>query len=797
MKIVSLGPLATGGFTWCPPSGGHAFAVIVKATFELLPGTARLAEVQDGLNELDNHWDDDERCSVYAPSDMVPFKERADVTLVGDAHAPTPAGARTVVTRLAVAGLDKKVAVFCERRLDDKGRIVEGEPFKRMALRYERAPGGKLTDNPVGVEPATKANRGEVLRKLPNLQLHGPKRRGRALPAGYGPIAPHWPSRRRLLRDAAKLFVGDGWREVELPAGLDATYFNDAPLDQRVDRIRSDERIVLENLHPRWPRLSTRLPGVTPRAVAMIDGAVLDVALTADSLWIDMTRGVCTVTWRGSVSIAAREATGRVVIALAQPGEELSADDVAARERPRELCPSSVRVAAGTAPDSARSWSGRDSDVGWLAQPVGCIDAQRPRMQTVDLASGGEDFHLAGSAPLPFIEPSPTETLLAHPDPSVPAVGEPPFVRRAPALGAPALGAPALGASVASKTLASAAPALLGVAPHPIAPPALPTTPTVAPPSTAAPSPWAGKLAAAHHEPTPPRTTDRDSVTPPPLMLVPPPAPSSAPPPPVDDLLAPLDKRHRVEVLGYEQRELERVRKTWTLEDDEHGVERLDRELREAFGSSPSLEPEQAERHLMRVMRTHGASGVQAMREAMMDAVDEDGVFDAPLVLAHGTLRPTFDPIEVLRATIGSVATYLHDHEPLRREVESARDILATQPIAPDAAEELTERIRRTFDDAVDVAKVDQRVERMLLEGRSFLRKHVLKGRFVRAELTVGGETMPCYLSERVARALPLFDELPVRAIAELQPRQDQLEPSPRALRVIALGRVVARHKEC
>lgn len=746
MQITTSSPLSVGGYAWRPRYGGHAYVVIIKATFELVPGIARLAAVPDGLNLSDNHWDDDTSCSVYAPSDMAPFKERADVTLVGDAYAPTPGGARTVVTRLCAAGMDKKVAVFCDRHLDDKGRVREGEPFTRMALRYERAAGGRLSDNPVGLEPATRANRAEGARRLPNVQAHETARRGRGGPAGFGPLGAEWPLRRRLLRSVAKRFQTTRWRELPLPAALDSTYFNEAPRDQRVDRIRADEAIVLENLHPRWPRLATRLPGVAPRAFVTLDGEISDVALAADTLWIDMTRSVCTVTWRGSFEIAAPDQAGRVVIGLAESADELAASEVLGE--PRTEYPSSVRTNEREAERASR-----ESDIGWISSPVGQLD-QRPRMQTLDLAAGAEDLHVP--APLPFIEPSPTETLVLHPPPA--------------------------------RATAAAANPLPSVPPPP--------PPSIAPPSVVAPSPWAGSLAATRHEPRPPRTEDRDSVAPPPLMLVPP----LTPPPSRRAGLSTrgaLPKSHRVEVLGYEAAELERVRRTWPLgADDELPGDRLDRELRAAFGTVDTIPPEKARRSLVVLLANSAASDVQGMREAMMGAVDEEGVFSAPLVLTHGVLRPSFDAVEVLRATIASVAAHQKDNAALREEIGAAREILEQRLIAPDVAEELTERIRLTFDDGIDADKIDTRIERMLLEGRAYQHKQLFEGSYVHATLAVDGELIPCYLTESLAKAIPLYAELTVRLIAELHPRQDQHETSTRALRVIALGRVVARQEE-
>jgi uncharacterized protein DUF2169 len=73
-----------------------------------------------------------------------------------------------------------------------------------------------------------------------------------------------------------------------------------APPDQRIEPpLRADARIVLDGLHPTWPRLECRLPGVEPQAVVQRGGEVQRVPLAAELLWIDSARGACVVEWRG------------------------------------------------------------------------------------------------------------------------------------------------------------------------------------------------------------------------------------------------------------------------------------------------------------------------------------------------------------------------------------------------------------------------------------------------------------------------------------------------------------------
>src|SRR5512144_1119834 len=108
MDVVSTCPLRVASFAWQPWAGAWALTVVCKATFALEPGECRLVEVQEEPIEDDGYWDDEAR-SLYAPSDLVPFKTRADVLLVGHAFAPGGRPVRALVARLQVGEVDKAV----------------------------------------------------------------------------------------------------------------------------------------------------------------------------------------------------------------------------------------------------------------------------------------------------------------------------------------------------------------------------------------------------------------------------------------------------------------------------------------------------------------------------------------------------------------------------------------------------------------------------------------------------------------------------------------------------------------
>src|SRR4051812_40805315 len=115
MDVLPLGPLRVASVVWQPRRGVWALTAVCKATYTLTPVESPLAAEQEYPNEDDNHWNDDPARSLYSPSDLVPFKPRADVTLVGHAFAPRKEPVRSLVVRLIVGEVSKAIEVFGER----------------------------------------------------------------------------------------------------------------------------------------------------------------------------------------------------------------------------------------------------------------------------------------------------------------------------------------------------------------------------------------------------------------------------------------------------------------------------------------------------------------------------------------------------------------------------------------------------------------------------------------------------------------------------------------------------------
>ncbi|WP_437289200.1 DUF2169 domain-containing protein [Sorangium sp. So ce406] len=329
MHVSSACPLRVAYLVWQPRPEAAALTVVCKATFTLEPGLSRLAPSQEPTWEKDVRWDDDPRASLRAASDLAPFKRRVDVLVAGHAHAPHGGRVTSLVTRLAVGSIDKRIEVHGHRAWTANGQITAATPFARMSLRWERAASGPDRWNPAGIPPnAPPDARG--LRPAPSLLPPGTELRSPAdplPPVGFGPVAPSWPERTAKLRRHAATFGHDAWAERPLPDDIDTGYFNAAPPDQQLDQLPAGERIVLTHLHPRHPELATVLEAVIPHAALLHgDAGPQEMRLRCDTLWIDADRGICTLTWRGAVPLRHLAEDVTVVVTAERPQ---AAQDVA------------------------------------------------------------------------------------------------------------------------------------------------------------------------------------------------------------------------------------------------------------------------------------------------------------------------------------------------------------------------------------------------------------------------------------------------------------------------------------
>lgn len=304
MLLEVTGPLPAGLVLWSAPRTGAMLTVVVKATYDLLPGVCSLRAEQEPLRGIEETAAGDPRRPVHAPSDLVPYKLRPEVMVAGSAFAPGGEPVPMFAARLTVAGVDKAVDVHAARTRTPDGRLLDGPPIASLPLAWELAAAD--ASNPVGIRPelpgpAHAAGGGVALPQIV------PSRAAAEPPfasAGLGPVPAHWPSRAaRLGRSLAA--PPRSWNGAALPDDLDPQFFQEAPADQHGTPIRPDEPLKLLCLHLRHSYLATRLPGVSPSVVVDRAGrAPEEVAMVGDTLWIDTDRALCTLTWRGRVRLS-------------------------------------------------------------------------------------------------------------------------------------------------------------------------------------------------------------------------------------------------------------------------------------------------------------------------------------------------------------------------------------------------------------------------------------------------------------------------------------------------------------
>jgi hypothetical protein len=327
MEVVALCPFSVGTLVWRSPRGDWTLTTCVKATFRLEHGRdLGLHPTQDPMSG-ERRFADAEHGSLQAPGDLVPFKPRADVCLVGHAFAPTGQSVEALVARLSVGDVDKAIGLIGNRTWKEGPDGFEPsapEPFTKMPLRYERA--ARAPDNPVGLDLAAAPSAGALA--LPNLEPVEDDPGGHTI--GFGPIAPEWQPRRELLGGHPPPAAG-----AQVPEGFDFGFFNASPRDQQVDLLRANARVVLENLHPRHARLETRIPAVKPKAFFVdINGRANEIALRCDTVWIDTDRAVLALTWRGLCTVdGGEDPPGTLVVAVESRGKEIRYKQVEALMR--------------------------------------------------------------------------------------------------------------------------------------------------------------------------------------------------------------------------------------------------------------------------------------------------------------------------------------------------------------------------------------------------------------------------------------------------------------------------------
>lgn len=270
-------PVTTMAFQY--PDGSAMLTIIVKGTFSMASegGDATVAEEQIPVFFGDEPDPEDEE-KILLESDLVPYKPRTDVVLVGSAHAPGDQPVKAIDVTLSVGDLRKTIRVIGDRRWKCASRFLpviptSPIPFRQIPLTYERAYGG-IDGKGGGFCPENLVGKGHYAKKrkavlnnapLPNLEDPAHLIRywnDHPRPVGFGFYARTWQPRATYAGT-----YDDVWKETRAPlppADFSFRYYNGAHPDLQVSGfLNGNERVELIHVTPAGRRIF-RLPGISP-----------------------------------------------------------------------------------------------------------------------------------------------------------------------------------------------------------------------------------------------------------------------------------------------------------------------------------------------------------------------------------------------------------------------------------------------------------------------------------------------------------------------------------------------------
>lgn len=304
-----------------PPA--RALTVILKATFDFKDGAWAPAKKQRDLAVDTPHMDDIGRSLAWA-SDLAPVKTCSDFFVLGSFYQPGGVAAPEGRGAIQLAKLRKELAFY---GVGYAAKVPEGGwmqtarlPMTSVPLRWEFSYGG-LADsrNPMGrgIDPVHLPS-GRDMALLP--QIEYPEDASRPLgdpirPANFAPVPPSFQMRTRRLGTRDRHW--SVFRAPLPPKDYDPRYHNAAPDDQQAsDFALGDEPLILTNLHPTIPELTTNLPGLRPRVGLLrnILGVVTpqEVTMRLDTVIALPDEDQFVLTWRGVIELAGATEEGEI-----------------------------------------------------------------------------------------------------------------------------------------------------------------------------------------------------------------------------------------------------------------------------------------------------------------------------------------------------------------------------------------------------------------------------------------------------------------------------------------------------
>jgi hypothetical protein len=282
MEIFNETSFPVTQMIWEDLQGQAKLTVIVKVTFTINNGKSIPADEQLPIFTADEHYGEDPLKPVKFESDMVPFKPRADVVLVGKAYSPGLKPVKRLDVSLRVGRVKKTIRVLGDRkwRFTNRVKLIPSIsppiPFVKMDLTYENSFGGIDSDGAAFCRENI-FGKGIIGKKTPK------SINGRPLPNLEDPynLISSWKSRPKPVGfgfygrgNTPRLSYAGTYNEKHenerapaLPVDFSYRIFNGAhPSLQVKGYLRGNEEVELVNLSYD-PVIRFDLPGIRPNIV--------------------------------------------------------------------------------------------------------------------------------------------------------------------------------------------------------------------------------------------------------------------------------------------------------------------------------------------------------------------------------------------------------------------------------------------------------------------------------------------------------------------------------------------------
>lgn len=285
--------------------------VLVRATFNIGKQWT-LADKQEPPIVADEYWTEAEESSIKYGSDCHTGKACSDIIMLGHAYAPNNQEIRQLDVSLTVGQVHKTIRVFGNRHWHN-GRITPPEPFKTMAMVYEKAFGGEHSVNGIStaVEERNPVGQGfsgqrkvDEMNGVPLPNLEDPNNlitdiNQRPAPACFAVSAPHWQPRSGFAGTYDEIWQAQ--RAPYLPEDFDKRFFSMAHPDLVYPGfLNGGEQVEISNMHPRGT-LKFVLPHVKLNTDVFIAGETVQPRFNLETLIIEPNELKLSMIWRAAV----------------------------------------------------------------------------------------------------------------------------------------------------------------------------------------------------------------------------------------------------------------------------------------------------------------------------------------------------------------------------------------------------------------------------------------------------------------------------------------------------------------